>query len=336
MLKAMATRSSAKEIERAAAAWLARRDGGLSEQEQAEFSAWLAADARHLGAYARAEAIMAALERAGAGGTGALRSAPVLAGSGDGEPLVTRRQAVLTGSLAAGLAAAGAGVAFLPSLLSREHYATGRGETREVVLSDGSLLTLNTASQVMVRYSERERRIVLTSGEALFDVAKNKARPFIVEARDTQVRAVGTSFTVKTLPSEPVQILVREGVVEVKQPRRPAAAPVKLSANTVAVASSQSPISTEKLTPSQVTRGLAWREGRIAFDNRTLADAAHEFARYSEIRILVAPDVESQTVTGLFVANDPVGFAKAAALSLGLKAQISNRDISISREGEIE
>ena len=113
----------------------------------------------------------------------------------------------------------------------------------------------------------------------------------------------------------------------------PQVTPVKLAANTVAVAPPEAPISTEKLTSSRVTRDLAWREGRIAFDNQSLAEAAREFARYSDIRIIISADVEGQTITGLFVANDPVGFAKAAALSLGLKAEIINRDVVISRSG---
>src|SRR5207302_9320325 len=100
----------------------------------------------------------------------------------------------------------------------------------------------------------------LLEGEGLFDVAKNKKRPFIVMAGDTQVRAVGTSFTVKLLPQQPVQVLVREGVVEIKRPEVPQAPPVRLAANTMAIAPPQAPISTEPVPRIQVTRDLAWRE----------------------------------------------------------------------------
>ena len=72
-------------------------------------------------------------------------------------------------------------------------------------------------------------------GEALFDVAKNKARPFVVAAGDTNVRVVGTSFSVRHLEASPVQVLVREGVVEVFKPSAQAA-PVRITANTLAVA----------------------------------------------------------------------------------------------------
>jgi transmembrane sensor len=332
----MATGPSPKEIEQRAAEWLARCDSGLSAEEQSALSAWLAADPRHLGAYARAQAVMAQLDRAGAGGADALRRAVRALPAPDRDALISRRRALWAASAAAGVAAAGAGLAWGPLLLGRERYSTGLGETREVVLPDGSLMTLNTASSVLVHYGRDERRIILKSGEALFDVARNKARPFIVEASDTLVRAVGTSFTVKLLPQEAIKVLVREGVVEVKRPETPEAEAVKLGANAVAVAPARAPTSTAQLTQVQVTRDLAWREGRIAFDNQTLADAAREFSRYSDIRILVAPGAENQTITGLYVANDPVGFAKAAALSLGLRAEIRNRDILLSRPGEGE
>lgn len=324
-------RRNPREIEHAAAEWLARRDEGLSPEAEIAFREWLTADPRHLGAYARAEALLAQLERAGAAGADALRhetEVPALSAFlGRG---VTRRRAIWGGSVVAGLAAAVSGAVWLPRLM-RESYSTILGETREVVLSDGSMLTLNTASKVLIDYSKQERRIVLMAGEALFDVAKNRRRPFLVTAGDTQVRALGTSFTVKLLPQEPIRVLVREGQVEVKRPRVPEVAPVELSANTVAVAPPRAPISTEKVTSAQVNRDLAWREGRIAFDNETLAEAARAFSRYSDIHIVVSADVEDQTVTGLFITNDPVGFAKAAALSLGLRTEIDNREIRLSK-----
>jgi transmembrane sensor len=324
-------RRTFSQIEHTAAEWVARRDGGLSQEAESAFREWLAADPRHLGAYARAEALLAQLERAGAAGADALRTGEAPSASSLAARLgMTRRRAIWGGSSAAGLAAAASGLVWLP-LLTRESYSTTLGETREVVLSDGSLLTLNTGSKVLVHYSKGERHIVLAAGEALFDVAKNRQRPFLVTAGDTQVRALGTSFTVSLLPQEPIRVLVREGHVEVKRPQVPEAAPVELSANTVAVAPSRAPISTEKVTTAQVKRDLAWREGRIAFDNETLAQAARAFSRYSDIRILVSADVESQTVTGLYVTNDPVGFAKAAALSLGLRTQIERHEIRLSK-----
>lgn len=336
----MTTRPSPLEIDQTAAGWAARRCAGLAPEEQAALDSWLEADPRHVGAYAKAEAVLAELDRAGAAGAQALRPQQMPVPNP-----VWKRRAVLTGAAAAGLAVVGstAALTHLPAvtadcaawlmhMLGSESYSTSIGETKEVVLSDGSIVTLNTNSQIQVDYSAARRQIRLVQGEVLFDVAKHKKRPFIVIAGDTQVRAVGTSFTVRLLPQQPIQVLVREGVVEVKRPQVPQAPPVRLAANTMAVAPPEAPISTEPVAEPQVTRNLAWREGRIAFDNETLANAAREFSRYSDVQIRVPAELENQTITGLFVSTDPVGFARAAAISLNLHVEVSNREVWLRRE----
>jgi transmembrane sensor len=316
----MTTKLSPQEIDRQAALWAARREN-LSPEEQGMFDAWLKADVRHLGAYAKAEAVLAHLQSAsGAGEAFHEAAAPV-----------TRRRAMLAGSMAATVAVLGASGFVAWRFLGQQTYATRLGETQVIPLADGSVITLNTASEVQVHYTKDRRDIALVHGEALFDVAKDKARPFIVTAADTQVRAVGTSFNVKALPDQPVQVLVQEGIVEVKRPDVAVAAPVRVAANTKAIAPAGAPIATQAVTHTQVTRDLAWRVGRIAFDNETLAQAAAEFSRYSAIPIVLDPTIQNETVTGLFVSNDPVGFARAAALSLDLHAEVGDSQVRLTR-----
>jgi transmembrane sensor len=298
----------------------------LTAIDRSALDHWLDLDQRHVGAYAKAEAVLAQLNRAGAAGPDALRIVDTSRSGGS----ALKRRTVLVGGAAAGVAIAAGGAVWLTHMLARETYSTRIGETKEVVLSDGSLVTLNTNSKIQVHYGETRRQIQLLQGEALFDVAKNRKRPFVVMAGDTQVRAVGTSFTVRLLPEQPVRVLVREGVVEIKRPEVPQAPPVRLAANTMAIAPPEAPISTEAVPRIQVTRNLAWREGRIAFDNETLANAAREFRRYSDIQIRVPPEFENQTITGLFVSNDPVGFARAAAISLNLQVDVANREVRLS------
>src|SRR3546814_4407377 len=81
-------------------------------------------------------------------------------------------------------------------------------------LRDGSAVTLNSNSEIDVDFDEGIRHVRLLRGEALFDVAKDSIRPFVVEADSTRVTAVGTSFTVNRVSGRDVQVLVREGVVE--------------------------------------------------------------------------------------------------------------------------
>jgi ferric-dicitrate binding protein FerR (iron transport regulator) len=78
----------------------------------------------------------------------------------------------------------------------RDTYSTGFGEQRSVRLDDGSTVDLNSKSKIRIRFSEHERNILLLEGQALFRVAKNTARPFIVTTTETHVRAVGTEFDV--------------------------------------------------------------------------------------------------------------------------------------------
>lgn len=315
-----------QEIDKQAADWAVKRDlGAMSPEDQAAFQAWLAADIRHLGAYGRAEAVLGRLERVHSGAVEKLRACvPAPA------PVWARRHVVLTGSMAAGLAALGFfGAAFWKA--TREQvFATSLGQVREVPLADGSLVVLNTNSKVSVRFTPERREIHLLQGEALFDVAKNKHRPFVVVAGDMQVRAVGTAFTVSMLPKKPLQVLVKEGVVELNRGGADEGPAVRVKALTQAVAAGDAPIVAAGVAQSKLDRTLAWQYGRIAFDNETLQDAAGEFARYSDVRIAVDPAVSNRTVTGLFVSNDPVGFAKAAAAVLKLRVEVSEREVRLS------
>jgi len=182
-----------------------------------------------------------------------------------------------------------------------------------------------------VGFTGSARKVQLVKGEALFNVAKNKNRPFIVVADDTQVRAVGTSFTVR-LPAGAACSNSRSGR------RGGSHAPRYTERQTGARgrryadrSAARRAIATHPVPYSKVARNLAWQYGQIAFDNETLEDAALEFARYSDKKIVVEPAVAGLTITGLFASNDPAGFAKAAASVLNLHAEVGVEEVRISR-----
>ena len=311
-----------QEIDSRAADWVARRDlGTLSAVEEADFQAWLTADARHLGAYGRAEAVLSRLER--------LNGAALDGASSEEQPKWNRRRLFLLGGVAASVVAVFGVGRYWRKAIPDQTYSTAFGEVRKVVLADRSVVTLNTDTRIKVRFTEELREICLLQGEALFDVAKNKSRPFIVSAGGTKVRAVGTSFTVSMLPQRPVEVLVREGVVELQRAGDTAAIPVRASANIRATAPINAPIVTVALPEEKLVRNLAWQGGQIALDNQSLEDAASEFARYSRVRIVVDPGVSEKTITGLFATNDPVGFAKAAAGVLKLQVEVRGSEVRI-------
>lgn len=317
---------TAHQIDAEAADWAARLDRGpLSAEQEAQFRGWLDHDMRCMGAFGRIRALALTSERARALGPDFDPAAFEPASA-----IPRRRMLQIGGAIAAG-AMISAGGAW-QMLRMRGRFSTGKGETKVVALKDGSVLTLNTDSEVVVRYSEQRRAVELIRGEAMFDVAKNAARPFTVAAGDTNVRVVGTSFSVRRLAAAPVQVLVREGIVEVFKPN--GASPIRITANTMAVAQADSAaaIAAMPVPVAQMQRQMAWQKGQIAFEGETLAQAAAEFARYSDTKIIIDdPALAKEEIAGLFKATDPVGFAQTIAISLNARARIGEGEVRLAR-----
>ncbi len=317
---------TAREIDAEAADWAARVDRGvLQPEEELAFQGWLDTDPRALGAYGRMRAVALITLRGRALGTGFdpahFTAAP------------SRRTLLKAGGAIAATLLVGSAAGW-QWLHTRGRYQTQKGETKVVALKDGSVVTLNTDTEIAVNFDDKSRAVELVRGEALFDVAKNKTRPFVVAAGDTSVRVVGTSFTVSRLEEAPVQVLVREGVVEVFKPLLADVKPVRITAGTRAVAAvAQEKIAAVSQVPAaQLHREMAWQDGHIAFEGQTLAQAAAEFARYSDIRIQVDdPGLAKEEIAGLFRANDPVGFANTVAVSLNVHVHVAEGEVRLSR-----
>lgn len=341
----MTRREASDEIDAEAALWAARADNApLSEADDARLQAWLAADVRRIGAYARARAILVRVDVARALGPSydpdqflneAEEQAPIAAdpeGGAEGAaaaPITRRRMIWMTGAAAA---AAGIGAIGAGWIGKGRYYETATGEMRRIAMPDGSVVNLNTASSIYVRFDATRRSVLLRSGEVLFEVAKDADRPFVVTAGNTSVQAIGTAFTVRHQEDAPVSILVSEGVVEVARTNQQVP-PVRLTQNMRAEADPHpdTPIAAAELDPETVERQLFWREGKIGFRDATLADAAAEFERYNSQRVVITdPAIAEKRITGLFVATDPQGFAEAAAASFGFTAVRSGNVITIT------
>lgn len=297
------------DIDAIAAAWVVREGGGpLPESERVERDRWLAASSRHLGAYARAHAVLVWSGR---------MSAPAPA-----RPRLWRWQ---FGAAAALLAfVAGALVLAWPQGVVHQ---TARGEILRVPLADGSVLTLDTNTRVRARMRPDRRELQLLSGTALFDVASDPDRPFTVDADGTRVTAIGTRFSV-SLDSRggsgagPVEVLVSEGVVDVAESGPDDPVPARLHAGMRALARPAAGVEVDQVDAQELDRRLLWREGMLAFNGDTLSVAAARFRRYSDVPIIIDdPRVGSRRVVGLYPANDPAGFARNVALSLGLEVE---------------
>lgn len=309
----MAERDTSRDIDQAASEWTARLDRGpLSPALEAAYQAWLDGDPRAKGALLRAQALSMMSESAQALGPEfdpAVFTEPR-------RPRFSRRQTLAwTGAAAAAASLAALGVT---SAAAGTVIATERGEIRLTPLKDGSTVLLNTDSRIRVRYEKDQRVVVLLRGEAYFSVARDEKRPFVVEVNGRRLRTTQAGFRVRKLDEAPVDLLVNLGQVEVSAaPLIGSARIIPVMANTQLALSDPAHISAERprlIAPETVTRELAWREGKLAFEGQTLGEAAAEFARYSDTRIQVRDaELAREPVTGLFAANDPVGFSRAVA-----------------------
>lgn len=207
-----------------------------------------------------------------------------------------------------------------------------------VPLKDGSTVLLNTDSRIRVRYDKAQRVVTLLKGEAYFSAARDEARPFVVEVNGRRLRTTQAGFRVRKLDQAPVDLLVNLGRVEVSPaPLIGAARIVAVTANTRLALSDPAHLTTEQprpVAPAAVTRDLAWREGKLAFEGETLGQAAEAFARYSDTRIQIRdPDLAREPVTGLFAANDPAGFSRAVARVFDARLRQDGDTVVLSRAG---
>ncbi len=188
-------------------------------------------------------------------------------------------------------------------------YQTATGEQRREMLSDGSVIMLNTNSEIAVAMTDEVRRIQLKKGEVYFDVAKDQKRPFEVTVGDTYVRAVGTAFNIWQREAE-ISVLVTEGKVEVKSESVPAeqnsANSVSLPGKTQLEVGDQIILGDSKferlhLDDQLLQREVLWQKGQIIFDQKTLREIVRGVQPYIKDKIVIADEeVEKLVAGGMF------------------------------------
>jgi transmembrane sensor len=332
----MTARETSRDIDQAASDWTARLDRGpLNPEEEKALQTWLGGDSRSKGALLRAQAVSMMSEAAQALGP-QFDPAAFEAPKRNFLSRISRRQALTwTGGAAAAASLVALGVS-MPA--AGAVISTGRGEIRLFPLEDGSTVLLNTETSVRVNYGQSERLVTLLKGEAYFSVARDETWPFIVEVDGRRLRTIQAGFRVRKLDADPVDVLVHQGQVDLAALTRTASASaVALTANTRLVladpaAARPAPEQPRPIPPEVVTRELAWREGKLAFEGESLKQAADTFARYSDTRIVIRdPDLAREPVTGLFAANDPVGFSRAISRVFDARIERDGGDVILTR-----
>lgn len=288
-------------IEATAAVWLGRRDRGMNEAETATFIRWLQQDARHAEVFAELDDTWKNFNR--------LRVArPAAAGQPDADLLAPRRRTNHRALWAYAALTAAAAVVFLalawPRVTApaglRQNVVTAVGVLQRAELPDGSVVQVNTDSEVDVQYTATERRVRLMRGEAHFTVAKNPDRPFIVSAGQVAVRAVGTAFNIRMRPSA-VEVLVTEGRVQVNDnvqggsllmPQPGTETPLLVAGERAMIprqaVTGRAAASVSPVAPAEVGRALAWQERRLEFYDVPLREVVAEFNRYNTHQIVIA------------------------------------------------
>jgi transmembrane sensor len=290
-----------------AAEWYMRRDaGGFSAGDVLRLQTWLAADPRHREAFDEIEATWSLMGRAALDDRP--RPAPLA------PPPTWRRQLMVATAIAASIVL-GIGYLFdIPTRLRADAY-TATGETRLVRLDDGSTVMLDTASAIAVDYTQQARRIRLLGGEAVFTVAPDAGRPFLVESQNGESRALGTAFAVRD-DGAGATVTVLESRVGVALPDRQAE--IRLTPGQQVSYTSLGLGSVEQVDADVET---AWRRGKLIFVDKPLGSVVDALNRYHRGRIQITDaTIRSRLVSGVFEIGDPLRVLDALEASLDLRS----------------
>ena len=206
-------------------------------------------------------------------------------------------------------------------------FHTAIGEQTSFPLPDGSIVTLNTLSEIEPRFTSTHRDVVLTSGEVLFDVVSDPQRPFRVIAGDAVIQAIGTTFNVYHRQAG-TTVTVVEGTIEIRASDAQASTAhsvttVPLNGTDQAGSAASLPLivtigqqarldartGQTTVVEANLEQATAWRERRLFFDGRPLSAVIDEFNLYNDPPIVIAdPDLGQLPVTGSFNANDRASF----------------------------
>lgn len=278
--------------------------GRATEHDYAQFTNWRRQSPQHEMAAREAEALWQGI---GTAGKSIRKSAK--------QRHITRRTVLgLAAFVTGGVALHQTG--FLGARFNAD-YTTGTGEQRSIMLADGSTVLLNAGSALSVHITDKERRLTLYEGQALFTVAKDRTRPFIVEAQHGQTRALGTVFDIDIRPHL-VAVTVIEGTVGV-------APDVTLHSenSNMVVVQANSRIHYQEngfvsaLEDVDSDMETAWRRGKLIFNAKPLGDVVAELERYRSGTIIIASRrLHALQVTGVFDLTQPEEILQAIETTL--------------------
>lgn len=318
------TASSDERLE-AASDWVVRLQAGDLDDALA-FDAWLEADPANREAYDAALAVWRAYDAAAPAVLGELRRREARR-----RPL---RRGWVGGAALAAAAAIAAAVVILPGRAPQpaaEAYATAVGERRSLRLADGSQVELNAGTKLTVAFARDARRVTLSEGEAIFDVAHEPARPFLITAGDRTVRVVGTQFDVRRRDGR-LSVTVARGLVEVR-PTAGAGRAYRLHpGQQLRHRDGEEAVELGLAAPADV---FGWREGRLVFHDQPLSEVIAEANLQLRRPIrLEDPSLAATRVSGVLQFDDEDAVAHRLALLAPVTPIESPDGVLLRRAGD--
>ncbi len=300
--------------------WLVRKQSGaFAVAERQRFEQWLAADPLHRRIYEQVERAWGGLP---------CPQAELSAARKKTSRLRLLHRPLMLASAASLLFAVGLCIKEGWPLVDGSVFQTAKGELRQITLADGSLIELNSDTELAVHYSWLGRSLELVRGEALFSVAPGKWRPFEVSAGGGKLRDIGTRFDVAVGPSAN-RISVLEGAIDLSLPatgeQRQTGAGQMMTYNAATVLSEPA--------AADVKNFAVWRNRKLIFRNTQLSEVAKELERYHPVHVrLVDPSLNNLTLGGVFDNNDLDRFLSTleAVLLVDIKRG-KNGDVLIDR-----
>ena len=304
-----------------AEAWMARLMApDCTPADRAAFEDWLAQSPRHIEAWLEVERVQALSAQ--------LQSDEMVRAAARAvrrTPAITARRAWIPAAAAAMLVVAVAAIwwRYEPeSTVVPQHYATAMGEQSEVTLADGTVVLLDTGTQLTAMFDPRERLVELAKGRAQFVVGHDEQRPFRVKAGPSTVRDIGTTF----------QVAHRDGAVDVGLLEGRVDVSAKGDRN-IATLSPGEQVRVDAngrigpKAPLDVTSARAWPQGDLVFRERRLDELLIEMNRYSKQQVRLAdPALGGLVVSGVFHAGDQDALVAVLERGWSLRAERRGAD----------
>lgn len=213
-----------------------------------------------------------------------------------------------------------------------QSIATPRGGTYQIMLSDGTRVWLNAASELVfpANFGKSKKRTVKLSGEAYFEVAKDKAHAFVVNTNQQHVEVLGTHFNINSYADEgAVKTTLLEGSVRVAPHSGAPANEVVLKPNQEAVLSG----TVIKVNEANIEEAMAWKGGMIMFKEENLKSIMRRVARWYNVEVDYQGDVSDQYFGGTLYRTEKISTLLNFFERTGdVKFEISGRRITVRRK----